>query len=176
MYAFEQIVMMAGGFGRREPTLEPLQLPYLPDDRWLALEFPVGESQLGTERLLYTAHFAAPFTPGARQCGLLLDEWAEVIPGDNADTGLTFHYDRPNNEAPQAMLLLTPSRFRGAWQWEDIVGALNATLDLAKLRAIEPKHMDELPYTQFLPATIMATEVSQLTIALNLGLNNGIAV
>ena len=27
--------------------------------------------------------------------------------------GITFHHDRPNCEAPQTMLLVTPSEFRG---------------------------------------------------------------
>jgi hypothetical protein len=106
----------------------------------------------------------------------LLDEWTEMIPGDKIETGLTFHYDRPNNEAPQSMLLVTPTEFRGAWQWRDVVDALNETLDLAKRRAIEPKHIDASPYAPFLPATVIATQASQLTIALELSLNNRIIV
>jgi hypothetical protein len=174
MQAWEQMVMMVGALGRPEPDLKPMQLPFIPADRWLALEFPDAQ-QLRTDRLLYTAHFAAPFKSSEPQCGLLIDEWTEVIPGSTADTGITFHHDRPNCEVPQTMLLVTPSRFRGAWEWDDIVGALNETLDFAKRRAIEPKHIDKLPYAPFLPATIMASQVSQLTIAANLALNNRVA-
>ena len=103
---------------------------------------------------------------------MLLDEWTETIPLPDVDTGITFHHDRPNCEAPQAMLLVTPSEFRGSWQWEDLVDALNETLDLAKLRAIEPSSIDRTAYAPFLPATIMASQVAQLTIAANLALNN----
>ena len=92
------------------------------------------------------------------------------------DTGIVFHHDRPNCEAPQAMLLVTPSEFRGSWRWEDLVGALNETLDFAKRRAIEPRHIDASPYAPFLPATVVATQVQQLTIALELALNNRIAL
>ena len=88
------------------------------------------------------------------QCGLLLDEWTETIPGPSVDTGIAFHHDRPNTEAPQAMLLVTPTDFRGAWQWDDLVDALNETLDLAKRRAVEPEHIDASPYAPFLPATV----------------------
>jgi hypothetical protein len=38
------------------------------------------------------------------------------IPTDSVDTGITFHHDSPNCEAPQTILLVTPSAFRGNWQ------------------------------------------------------------
>ncbi|CAH1693789.1 conserved hypothetical protein [Hyphomicrobiales bacterium] len=169
--AFEQIATFTGAFGLDEPELTPLQLPFIPDDRWLALEFP-PDLALDKDRLLYSAVFAAPFDGTASQCGLLLDEWTETIPGANATTGIAFHHDRPNTEAPQTMLLVTPTDFRGAWQWDDLVDALNETLDLAKLRAIEPAHIDATPYAPFLPTTVMAAQARQLTIAANLVLNN----
>jgi hypothetical protein len=171
---WEQIVMLAGAFDRPEPELTPLQLPFIEGDRWLALEYP-PDVDLQTDKLLYTAHFSAAFDPLARQCGLLLDEWTEILPSAQTTTGLAFHYDRPNNEAPQTMLLVTPAAFRGAWQWDDLVDALNETLDLAKRRAVEPVHVDSSAYAQFLPATVMAVTMSQLTISMNLALNNDLA-
>ena len=72
------------------------------------------------------------------------------------------------------MLLVTPSPFRGAWQWADLVDALNETLDLAKRRAVEPVHVDTTLYAQFLPATVMAVTMRQLTISANLALNNNL--
>jgi hypothetical protein len=173
--AWEAVVMYSGAAGRPEPGLTPLQLPYRDDDRWLALEFP-PTVDLGTERLLYTAHFATPFDASEPQCGLLLDEWSEVIPAADADTGLAFHYDRPSSEAPQAMLLVTPTAFTGRWRWDDLVDALNETLDMAKRRAVEPVHVDASPYAPFLPATVMAMTVRQLTISANLAINNDLAV
>jgi hypothetical protein len=175
MFAWEQAVTFATALGRPEPALDALQLPFVPDDRWLAMEFP-PDQKLDKDRLLYTAYFATPFNNASRHCGLLIDEWTETIPTSSVDTGIVFHHDRPNCEAPQAMLLVTPSEFRGAWRWDDLVGALNETLDFAKRRAIEPRHIDNSPYAPFLPATVVATQVQQLTIALELGLNNKIAV
>ncbi len=174
MHAWEQIVMFAGGLGQTEPELDAIQLPFAPADRWLALEFP-PDQDLDHERLLYTAHFAEPaFNKAAPQCGLLIDEWNETIPASDLDTGITFHHDRPNCEAPQAMLLVTPSAFRGAWQFQDLLDALNDTFDLAKQRAIEPRRIDLSAYGPLLPATIMASQISQLTIAANLALNNAV--
>lgn len=177
MHAWEQMVMFAGAYRptEPEPELEAMQLPFIPGDRWLAMDFP-PDQKLDTDRLLYTAHFATPFNKAERQCGLLLDEWTEIIPTDKVDTGIALHHDRPNCEAPQAMLLVTPSEFRGAWQWKDLVDALNETFDLAKRRAIEPKHIEQTPYAPFLPATIMASQMRELTIAADLALNNKVAV
>ncbi|MCW5557782.1 MAG: hypothetical protein KIT22_08120, partial [Verrucomicrobiae bacterium] len=174
MHAWEQIVMFTAALGRLEPGLDALQLPFTPGDRWLGLEFP-PDQKLDTDRLLYTAHFSTSFNKGSRQCGLLVDEWSETIPGDSVDTGITFHHDRPDCEAPQTFLLVTPPEFRGSWRWDDLVAALNETLDLAKRRAIEPRHIDNSPYGPFLPATVIATQVQQLTIALELAFNNKIA-
>lgn len=174
VHAWEQTVMFAGALKVAEPELDAMQLPFIPGDRWLGLEFP-STQKLDKDRLLYTAHLSAGFNKNLNQCGLLLDEWTETLPDSTVDTGVAFHYDRPNCEAPQTMLLVTPSRFRGAWQWDDLVGALHETLDLAKRRAIEPKHIDNSPYAPFLPATVIATQISQLTIALELALNNNIA-
>jgi hypothetical protein len=173
MHAWEQTVLMTGALRVTEPALNALQLPVIPGDAWVGLDFKAGQA-LDTERLLYAAHFASPFDKTGRQCGLLLDEWTEIIPGDSVDTGITFHYDRPNSEAPQAMLLVTPAQFRGTWQWNDLVDALNETLDLAKRRAIEPRHIYEMPYAPFLPAAVMASQARQLTIAANLALNNNV--
>lgn len=171
MHAWEQTMIFAGSLGQPEPQLEAIQLPFIPGDRWLGLEFPPGQP-LDRERVLYTAHLAGPFNKGARQCGMLLDEWAEIIPTDSVDTGIAFHHDRPNCEAPQAMLLVTPSEFRGAWQWQDIIDSLIETLSFAKRRAIEPRRIDQTAYAPLLPATIMVSQVAQLTIAANLALNN----
>lgn len=175
LHCAEKSVVLAGALGRPEPELDALQLPFAPGDRWRALQFP-ADQPLERDELLYTAHFSSAFDPTLPQCGLLLDEWTETIPGDSADTGIAFHHDRPNCEAPQTMLLVTPSDFRGEWRWDGLVDALNETLDFAKRRAVEPKHIDATPYAPFLPATVMATQVWQLTIAADLALNNKIAV
>ena len=185
MHHWENLVMLTGAFGRTEPELQPIQLPYKPQDHWLALQFPYDPNpdpivkkdptknyQFDGDRLLYTAHYAVPFDLSQRQCGLLLDEWTEVIPSDNETTGIAFHYDRPNCEPPQTMLLVTPPEFTGSWQWQDLVDTLNETLDMAKKRAVEPSQIDATPYARLLPSTIMATTLYQISIAANLSINN----
>jgi hypothetical protein len=172
---WEQAGACAMACGRSEPDLVAMQLPYVAGDTWMGLDFAPG-AKLEAEKLLYTAHFAAGAAPGTTQCGLLIDEWTETIPGLDADTGITFHHDRPNNEAPQAMLLVTPPEFRGSWRWPDLVDALHETLDAARRRAVEPVHLEATAFAPLLPATVVATQVAQLTIAANLALNNRITL
>ena len=173
--AWEQAVVFAGSLGVAEHDLQPLQLPFVAGDPWLGLGFP-ADTALDHDRLLYTAHFATPFQPAATQCGLLLDEWSETIPLDTIDTAVAFHYDRPNSEAPQVMLLVMPTDQRGTWRWDDLLDTLNDTLDRAKRRAVEPVHLDASPLAPFLPATTVASQVIQLTIALDFALNNKIVL
>ena len=127
-----------------------------------------------SDRLCYTAHYTVPFDKSARQCGLLLDEWTEVIPAASRTTGITFHFDRPSNEPPQAILLVTPASGTGSWQWDDLVGALNETLDLAKLRAVEPADVDQTPYSTLVPATITAATLYGISIVTSLAVANGV--
>jgi hypothetical protein len=181
---WERIVMLAGALEVTEPELTPLQLPHRPGDTWLALQFP-DDYVLDHDVLLYTAHYALSFDKTRPQCGLLLDEWAEVVPATEVletngtkervashTAGLTFHFDRPSCEPPQTMLLVTPATWDGRWQWDDLVGALDDTLDLAKTRTVEPVHVDSTAYARFLPATVAAVTLRGISIALALAANN----
>ena len=75
--------MLAGALGQPEPALVPIQLPVRGGRvRGSRMQFP-PDYALDSDRLLYTAQYPRRrSTRRARQCGLLLDEWTEVIPGD----------------------------------------------------------------------------------------------
>jgi hypothetical protein len=170
----------------KPPALEALQFPHRPDDAWLAMRFPETFPDgkpfgLEEDKLLYSAHFATaaeidPTQPDTTYSGLMLDEWIEVIPADQATTGLSLHFDRPNSEAPQAILLATPPMYRGAWQWQDIVDTLHETLDFARLRAVEPGQLDQTALGPLLPAVMSAVTTFPITAMLNLGFNNNVHV
>lgn len=180
LHAWEAVVNLATGFGVAEPALTPVQFPYDPAAPWVAMQFP-STYELASDRLLYTAYYGPAGFDGTRtQCGLLLDEWGEVVPVKDADaalpqrhTGITFNYNRPDSEAPQAILLVTPASDTEQWQWTDLVGALNETLDLAKKRALEPAQIDNTPYASFLPATVMAATLYGISITTSLAAANG---
>ena len=153
------------------PELVPVQLPYEAAASWVAMAYP-STYVFDSDRLCYTAHYTAAFDPTGPQCGLLLDEWTEAIPAASQDTGLTFNFNRPDNEPPQAILIVTPASMTGHWEWEDVLGALNETLDLAKVRTVDPSAVDATPYAMFVPATIMAATKYGISIGTNLSAAN----
>jgi hypothetical protein len=171
LHHWENITFLSTALGRAAPDLHPLQIPYKTGDSWTALEYP-SDYNLDSDRLLYTAAYVQDFDQFSRQCGLLLDEWTEMIPAQEEITGVTFHFDRPNTEPPQTMLLVTPANFTGRWSWDDLVDALHETLGLAKQRAIEPEFVDGTRYARLLPATWLPFTRFPISIALNLALNN----
>ena len=127
---------------------------------------PVGD------KLLYTSHFAVPYDKTKPVCGIVVDEWTEVLPAEEETTGIVFHYDQPNSEPPQTMLLMVPPVFQGEWSWENMVLTLEETLEAAKKRAVEPAQIEMTAYAQFLPSTVSAVTTHLISVAMNLSQNN----
>ncbi|WP_157940113.1 hypothetical protein [Arthrobacter ruber] len=168
LHHWENVVLLADALpGAAPPDLTPIQLPNNTDVPWLAMELPT-DTVVDSDPLLYTAHWAGPYNPAEPLCGLLIDEWTEVIPGREQTTGVAFHHDRPNAEPPQAWLLALPATFDGPWSWDDLVGAVNDALNSAKMRAIEPVHIDKTAYSALLPATHSAWTFPEISISNNL--------
>ncbi|MDQ3019721.1 MAG: hypothetical protein M3R36_04005 [Bacteroidota bacterium] len=179
---WENINFLIEGFKKNTSIeLTPMQFPFLETtatfkDRWLALKFRdnLEDYIINTDKLLYTAHFAESFDISKTQCGILIDDWTELIPDNEETTGITFHYDQPNSEPPQVMLLVTPPVFSGHWKWNNIIDALEETFEMIKKRAVEPTHIEKTGYAQFLPTTMMAVTLYLITMATNLAMNNSI--
>lgn len=175
LFHLENSLMLTQGFNPAVSLeLTPVQLPFKANDRWLAMQFKKSNETFAieTDTLVYTALFAIPFDKTKAQCGVLVDDWVEVIPGKEETTGISFHYDQPDTEPPQVMLLAVPPAFTGSWHWNDLVDSLNETLAAAKKRAVEPQQLDRTGYAQFLPATMMAVTLYWITVATNLANNN----
>jgi hypothetical protein len=171
IHHWENVVALKEAFTKNTLEIQPVQLPYQENDHWLALDYPENHEIL-SDKILYTAHYTVPFDKTKSQCGLLLDEWTEVIPSKTEDVGVTFHYDRPNSEPPQVMLMAMTPQFTGEWQWNDLMDIVNETLDLAKKRALEPGQIDKTAYARFLPATVSAVTMHPITASLNYSFNN----
>ncbi|MQA95428.1 MAG: hypothetical protein GEV11_12545 [Streptosporangiales bacterium] len=171
MTVLERVTLLADTVGQQEPELVPVQFPFDSRDPWLALELPQDHTLTG-DRLLYTAAYSDQPSPNDTYCALLIDEWNESVPARQETTGIAMHYDRPNSEPPNAMLLVVPPARTGAWRSEDVVAALHETLALARSRAVEPTQIDDTVYAQLLPATVMAATASPITIATDLSINN----
>jgi hypothetical protein len=179
MRQIEVAGILAEAFGSGSIGLQPLQLPHRPDLPWLALDLPELDANgdpfsVDEDKLLYTAHYPTTFNTSGMIAGLLLDEWTEVIPSRSEETGLAVHYDRPNSEAPQTLMLALPAEFTGDWDWRDLVDTVRETMDLARLRTIEPDQIDTTAYARFLPAIVSPVTFKPITAMLNLAANNGL--
>jgi hypothetical protein len=162
----------------REPELTPIQLPYRENDSWLGMDFkkdPQHPVRITEDKLLFTAHYAPGALSGNQRCGLLLDEWTEVIPAERETTGIAVHVDTPDAEPPQAMLLVVPPDRTGPpanWKIADLVDAITETFELARSRAVEPAHLEDTAYAQLLPATVMSATREPITISTDLAIAN----
>jgi|GEM_PF-3135124 len=74
--------------------------------------------------------------------GLVFEEFVEAIPDKKVDSGVSFQYDAPNQEAPQALLLAVPTdemqqRQDAHWTHQDLREIVQDTLALAKVRMVD---------------------------------------
>lgn len=171
MKHLENCILLRQAFGLSENdfTIHPVQLPFASQKyHWLAMSYPENDVDLEkTNFLLYAAFTSKTATSPTEICGILLDEWTEVIPAKEETTGISFHYDRPNCEAPQVLLLVTPSKLDGNWQWSDLVESLQYTIDAARSRAVQPKDIDKTTFGSLLPAVLAAESLFPFSIVLD---------
>ena len=126
----------------------PLATQVDPQNPTQAWRVPIGPT-------VHAAIIALDDGPLDATCGLVLDEWSEVIPSATATTGLSVFYDAPDARAPQAVLVAVHPDPAGGdgWSWELIEGMLDETLDLADIRLVD---LDDLAVTaidEYLPLT-----------------------
>lgn len=74
--------------------------------------------------------------------GFIFDSWIEYIPYKKHNAGLVFHCDKPDNEAPQALLYamypsVAPSR-EETWNFDSLKEILDTTRFMMMNRAVEP--------------------------------------
>jgi hypothetical protein len=137
------------------PTV-PVHVLQHPDGEWAG--GTLSKPGTGAEIVCFTA-FGKPGEQ--RATGVLLDNWMDIVPSATEVSGIAISYDQPDAQPPQSMLLVVPPRVHpgaGAtprrWLFEDVVIALDDTLELAKIRAIEPEHLVEEAYGALLPMTV----------------------
>jgi hypothetical protein len=79
---------------------------------------------------------AAP--PGGALSALVVADWVEVIPSAREIAGLTYHYDAPDAQAPQTVLLAVPGGLSStAWSYGDLVAAVASARNLAHARGAD---------------------------------------
>jgi hypothetical protein len=73
--------------------------------------------------------------------GLAVDSWTQTVPNPMHDVALAVHYDEPDSDPPQAVLVavppsLAPTHQPGGWDLASLVGAVTSTMALAADRAV----------------------------------------
>jgi hypothetical protein len=135
------------------------QLPFVAGERWVGLPLvPAAPTArpprpLGG-RLSLVVHSPTTVNVMRPVAGLLVDEWIEVVPSPQETTGLVFHFDQPSARAPQVILLAVAPDTQPTWSLETLEATLLETLELAKLRAVDPSLLSEA--SPFLPALFFA--------------------
>ncbi|MCI0628706.1 MAG: hypothetical protein L0387_44835 [Acidobacteria bacterium] len=165
-------------FADAELSFKPLQLPFDEQAHWIAMEFPaVSPEQLDDEDsfvpegdfLSVVRQLPSDYDASAQQSGLLIDEWNEVIPNRVETTGIAIHYNQPNTEPPQCLLMAVSPNVNGSWDWDDLVDTVIDTFDRAKRRAVEPDFLRSTAYWQLLPAILSSfTSFPHGTISTNI--------
>ena len=141
---------MADSHDLPEVNIQPAQLPWEPGDYWYGLSYPANFEKEGdvTSLVLLNDHIVKDTV----QCALLLDEWHEVIPGNHETTGVSFHYNQPGATAPQAVLVAVTPHPDEKWTWDDLVHTITDTMEMAKIRAVEPDHLEMTWLNQIIPS------------------------
>jgi|GEM_PF-6770693 len=135
--------------------LRPIQLPYANTDYWLGLEYPTSYTP-PSDKFSVTVfdhnklkYVSSPPGGPLYLSGIIIDEWAEEIPFDEQTTGVTFNYRQPHAKPPQNVLLAinpqaiqnnstTDTAISKSWRLEDLLHTLLDTIDMAKIRMVEP--------------------------------------
>ncbi|MBP0455116.1 hypothetical protein J5Y04_37210 [Kitasatospora sp. RG8] len=144
-----ETLLLAEGRAGRASRLSASQLPA--DGAWIGGPFDPLTRPSARRHLV--CHTAAGLPDGGPVAGMVFDEWVEVLPGADALaaertradgvpaeselTGVSFHFDRPDAKAPQAVLIAVPPDTTRGWTADGLALVVRDTLELAKMRAVD---------------------------------------
>jgi hypothetical protein len=97
--------------------------------------------------------------------GFVIDEWSETVPSAVQKTALSFRYETPIAEAPQAVLLAVPPTAAAEWDIDTLLDTVRETLLLSKVRAVDSSLLGGLG--QFLPAICLTGNTANEVVSTN---------
>ena len=177
---FNDCFLLADTLGAELNFLKPVQLPHDSKDYWMAVEYP--DFEYDEAKICYAVHSVSEdLNDSLLQCGFMIEEWVETIPNKEITTAVTYHYDEPIAEAPNALLLAVPSEIKGKWTLDDILNIMKSTYDDMKLRAVEPDILDfknidhdyNNIYSKIMPPIVTSALPDQRNFTLDFGENIG---
>ena len=153
--AFDDLLTCGEVVGSWGPTqLQVAQDPFTADAQWVG-DHPVNGAAAAT-----IVFADARSDPAAPVCGLLIDDWFEVVPAApdgparadgtrrvNELAAAAFNVDRPDAQAPQAVLLaVAPDKDR-PWVEEDLHAVVEETFALSRIRTLDAIDLPELRWS-----------------------------
>jgi hypothetical protein len=129
--------------GRKVDHLEVMQLPNVPGEAWAGRAVPPSPGRVSL--LAFTPDEFSPLDPALNLRGVVLDDWVESIPRKTEPTAVAFHFDHPNAEAPQAILVAVPAAAGATWTFDDLLAAVNETFELTDVRSLNPETLSISP-------------------------------
>jgi hypothetical protein len=153
------LLALAGGGGR----ISVAQSPSTP--RWVGLPLPPGSDPAPAATSILV-HALADEASAGTLAGLIIDEWAEVVPARSTTAGVAFAFDEPGARAPQAVLIAVPPELGQPWTLDTLADIVTETADLARIRVVGP---DEVPWLgRYLPALYVADNARGDTLTVDL--------
>ena len=162
MARLDALLCYAEALGLERLNLRIAQLPYQENDRWVGLPLKAGQP-LSLSRFSLVIQSAGTLDVKKPLAGLLIDEWVEVMPNARETTGMVFQYDQPDAAPPQCILLAVPPDLDKAWDLWSLQQVLLETLDLGRIRAVDPETLDEVGH--YLPALYFAVNTEHDTVS-----------
>ncbi|MFL5740210.1 MAG: hypothetical protein ACJ75B_08330 [Flavisolibacter sp.] len=157
MLTFETSRLLSNALLNKKCILHILQLPYVEEDSWLGIEFSPDMRTTSNKLSMLVHHFPEDIEPDwARSnfSGMVIDEWVEEIPVKEELTGITFQYNQPDSEPPQALLLVISPEEGGTWNWDKVFDILMDTLRRAKQRGLNTDHLSKTDWVGTIPGIV----------------------
>lgn len=138
-----------------EGSTGPLELavaqwPHGTDKPWIAIAPPMGREGPSISWLM-----AGPIdthAPDQPVAGIVIDEVIDKVPANTVNTGVALHFDAPNCEAPQTLLLALPPEGE-SWNHELLLDTLSDCFSMAKMRPVDSDSMPD--FNALLPAIFL---------------------
>jgi hypothetical protein len=145
----DEVEALAAALGRSPVPLRVAQAGTDAGDPWVGL--PGAPVPGGVTSIIVAGEAAF----GAAPVGVLVvDDWNEVVPREREVSALAVHTERPDAEAPQAILVAVPPDPAKRWDLATLRAVVDETFELARVRMVDPPALDQLG--SLLPALLLA--------------------
>lgn len=147
----------------KDTQLSVAQLPYRTGDTWLADSLGVADAPAQSTSFMFMVDDQASITNQTTNfLGLSVDQWIEDVPLGQQTTGVAVHAQSPKAKAPQSMLMVVPPVLGQDWRVVDVEKSLIETIELAKMRGVDPATLGGLSHllpTLYIPFTTVTDDV-----------------